>query len=229
MTILQSGYYMGDSVSNHLCSVSEIILGVFNKHYTYSDLETEIVLVRPSDIDKYGSIAHKKIEHLILTTDRDMSRYYLKTDDVVLIRAAARSYFPQKNTELGLSRGPVMRAGVVSEDIEKNRVLASTNCIVIRPNENKLCARFLVTYLNSSIGQYELLKLCNKGAAALQHFSMKELKNLEVPIPQISDQEKIANMYYESNEAYKNALDKAEQYKRKAADDIVYLIEQMIT
>lgn len=72
--------------------------------------------------------------------------------------------------------------------------LASIGIFIIRPCSNYLHSGFLTFWLNSSEGQRALQGLSNE-FTTIKSIRKEDLENLIIPLPSLSEQEKLANLY----------------------------------
>ena len=72
--------------------------------------------------------------------------------------------------------------------------LASIGIFIIRPNKNYLNSGFLTFWLNSLEGQRALQGLSNE-FTTIKSIRKEDLENLNIPLPSLEEQEKLANLY----------------------------------
>jgi len=154
-------------------------------------------LVPGSAIGGLGEILTSELQPVLEKEGIDYSNHYIQAGDVLL-----------------LSRGTSVRAGLVDETLAEQLLLVSTTITVIRPDKTKLLGETLVTFFNSEIGQNSLMAL-QKGSV-ISSLPLKDLKELEVDIPDIATQEQIQELYHASIAAYQDTIAMAEQQKRAA-------------
>lgn len=73
--------------------------------------------------------------------------------------------------------------------------LDGSNCVdvvISRPNREKISSEFLSIWVNSEHGKRQVLE--GQGGLAQQHFNVGEMRKLLVKVPDISEQERIANL-----------------------------------
>lgn len=97
-----------------------------------------------------------------------------------------------------LSKGTNLRAALVTDGLECEKVFAPATCLVIQPNQDKILSEVLVTFLNSQYGQ-AMLKNLSKGAT-IQHIPASTLKDIEINVPLMPQQVKIAEIFHAHNE-----------------------------
>ncbi len=179
--------------------VSQLIPGAAKSAFTV-DTATGLVpvyLLMGKNLDFEGGLTTEDMKQEVLASAKNPERYILQEGDVLL-----------------MVRGSAMRAGFVSREVAEKRVVASANFIVIRPDKNEIQGEVIVAYLNSVIGQKKLLSLSM--GAVIQHIPASSLREMEIPVPALTVQKKISDIFYASQEAYKATLGLAEQQKKTA-------------
>lgn len=73
-----------------------------------------------------------------------------------------------------------------------------------------MLARFVLAYLSSDEGQKKLADTLH--GDSLAQLSPKDLRNMTVPVPSPSEQERCVQEYEAKQRAYENALKQAEHY-----------------
>lgn len=111
----------------------------------------------------------------ISTIDKKYVKYLLKDNDIILSRNGA----PFKVALFNRNRD--------------ERVLPVGNLLVLRANPNKVNPVYLKAYLESEQGIGSLSKLLT--GVAMQVISMERLKKMIVPVPDMDEQNKIADKY----------------------------------
>ena len=123
----------------------------------------------------------------------NLVQYQLKTDDVVIT-----------------IRGTPIKAAVVTAEVADS--LAGQNLAVLRPKENinpvylavVLCSKWLERSLTMLYGQ----------SSATQLISIAQLRKLEIPLPDLSTQDKIAQLFLSAERARKITLEALETRQR---------------
>ena len=111
---------------------------------------------------------------LKLSSDDIRKPFFLKKGDILLVSRAAG---------IGSFKATIF----VSDD---NNIIASSSLIVIRIKDNSILAKYLCTYLNSDIGQREIVNTI-KNNLYLQFVTISSLSNLKLTIPNINIQKNI--------------------------------------
>ncbi|MCP8938522.1 restriction endonuclease subunit S [Alsobacter sp. SYSU M60028] len=103
-------------------------------------------------------------------------------------------------------RGTVLKFGLVGP--ESDGAIASGNIIVVRPGPGVVGgALFALLASDTYRPKIEVLR---RGATTLLSLSPKDIKNLEVTLPPIEEQHRIAALAIEAQAAYRAALEAAE-------------------
>ena len=87
--------------------------------------------------------------------------------------------------------------------------IASSNVIIIRPDQRKLNSIYLKIFIDSPIGN-SLISSLQQGMTVM-NISYKDLKVLEIPFPPLAEQERIAKEYKESYTEYVKSISEAEK------------------
>lgn len=114
-----------------------------------------------------------------------------------------KSLFQAKRLEAGdivfMSRGASLRAAIVNEGDAELGLLPSPNFLVIKADSKIIQPELIVAYLNSAIGQFELEKITV--GAALKNVPVGKLKELEIVVPDASEQTQVKKLFYKNIEA----------------------------
>lgn len=94
----------------------------------------------------------------------------------------------------------------ISQIPDDKKVIPSGNFIIIEVDEEKLNPWYLMSYFSSGFGSEKLKETYTE--AKNDTISIRKLENIEIPVPTIKEQEKIAKEYRES-------LKKIEEMKKK--------------
>ncbi len=189
-----------------LCS--ELTTGATNALFEKSESSSEgtMLLLTGSSVNQNGEIVEQQLSQIEIAEGKGIQRFLLQEGDVVL-----------------LAKGNSIRAGYVTEQIAKLKVIASANFIVLRPNRNELLGEVLVAYFNSPSGQ-SVLEALSTGAA-IKNINLSNIRKMEIELPSLSKQHEIAELFHASNQAYNATINLAEQQKKVAVACIGQLMK----
>jgi hypothetical protein len=103
-------------------------------------------------------------------------------------------------------RGTVLKFGLVGPETEG--AIASGNIIVVRPGPDVMGGALFA--LLSSDTYRPKIEVLRRGATTLLSLSAKDIKNLEINLPPIDEQRRIAAFAIEAQAAYRTAIEAAE-------------------
>lgn len=72
------------------------------------------------------------------------------------------------------------------------KAVATSSIMILRPKNNSISPEYVVTYLNSAVGQSSLKQISS--GAYIKTLTKSELENLEIPIPSLDIQEIIVKL-----------------------------------
>lgn len=168
-----------------LGDVAEIFRG---KAISKKDPTGNIAVVNISNMGDY-KVMYDDLEH-IDEEPRKVANYVLKSGDILIP-----------------ARGTSVRTAIFEE--QSYTCIASSNVIVIRPDENKLLSAYLKMFLDSPMG-VKLLTAMQQGATIIS-ISYKDLKEMEVPAPGLDEQRKVADEYEKELKIYHDSIKAAEE------------------
>lgn len=177
-----------------LGNVAEIFRG---KAITKKGQLGKIGVLNISNLGEY-EIDYDGLEHIDMEK-RKVANYILKDGDVVL---------PARGTAL---RTAVFRA-------QKYTCIASSNIIVIRPDLRMLDSTYLKIFLDSPIGN-KVISGAQQGTVVM-NISYRDLKTIEVPVPDIEQQKRIADEYNREYETYKSTVTAAQKRWNEVQEEL---------
>jgi len=110
------------------------------------------------------------------------------------------------NDVLLTGRGTILKFGLVGPETEG--AIASGNIIVVRPGPNVVGGALYA--LLSSDAFRPKIEVLRRGATSLLSLSAKDIKNLEINLPPLDVQRRIAAFAIEAQIAYRTAIEAAE-------------------
>jgi hypothetical protein len=118
----------------------------------------------------------------------------------------AMTYAVHADDILVTGRGTLLKFGLVGD--ETAGAIASANIIVVRPGPN-VTAGALFAILSSDVFRPKI-EVLRRGATTLLSLSPKDLAKLEINLPSLKEQERIAALVKDAQVAYRTALEAAE-------------------
>jgi len=155
--------------------------------YSISKLQENInglPVVNIKDINE-GQILTESLPVLSIKDFKNAEHYIVYPEDVLLT-----------------CRGTQIKSAVVSTNIEK--LLITSNIISIRLSK-QILPEFLVAYLNTQQGQRALL--ANATATVQLTLTVSDLGKIIIPVPSLSLQKKIVNLFNAAEEQYRFNLE----------------------
>lgn len=143
--------------------------------------------------------------------------YDVKLDNLVYIDEDERkvaNYLLQEGDVLIPARGTALRTAIFHT--QSFPCIASSNIIVIRPNEKHLNGTYLKIFLDSPLGQKMIVGVQQGGL--IMNISYKDLKKIEIPVPEISEQQKKADEYNKELQLYLDTISQAEKRWNETLD-----------
>lgn len=179
-----------------LGNVAEIFRG---KNVTKKDPNGKIGVINISNIGEYA-LNNESIDY-IDEEERKVQSYLLQEGDVLLP-----------------GRGTAIRVAVFHEKDFPFSCIASSNVIVIRPDNKVLKSLYLKIFLDSPIGG-KIISQAQQGTAVI-NLSYKDLNDIEVPLPSIGEQQEITLKYEYELRHFQEAIAKAECRWREVLNEL---------
>lgn len=177
--------YQNSSIKKEeLGNVAEVFRG---KAINKKDANGSIGVVNISNLNDYD-IDYAGLDH-IEEEERKVANYLLRDGDLLLP-----------------ARGTAIRIAIFQE--QKYPCIASSNIIVIRPNEKLLLGTYLKVFLDSPLGN-KVLAGKQQGTVVI-NISYKDLKTLEIPLLRVDEQKVIAEEYDQERSRYVESIRLAE-------------------
>lgn len=189
--------FNGSSIRKEILgNVSEIFRG---KNVTKKDPNGKIGVINISNIGEYA-LNNENLDY-IEEEERKVQSYLLKEGDVLLP-----------------GRGTAIRVAVFHEKDFSFPCIASSNVIVIRPDERALKSLYLKIFLDSPIGG-KVISQAQQGTAVM-NLSYKDLNDIEVPLPTIEEQEEITIKYEYELRHFQETVAQAERRWREVLNEL---------
>ncbi|MEK4272537.1 restriction endonuclease subunit S [Paenibacillus sp. FSL R7-0026] len=185
-------YQNSNIKKRELGNVAEVFRG---KAISKKDANGSIGVVNISNLNDYD-IDYEGLDH-IEEEERKVANYLLQAGDLLLP-----------------ARGTVIRIAVFQE--QKYPCIASSNIIVIRPNEQLLLGTYLKVFLDSPMGS-KVLAGKQQGTVVI-NISYKDLKTLEIPLLRLDEQKIIAEEYEQERTRYVESIRLAENRWNEVMD-----------
>ena len=173
-----------------LGNVAQVFRG---KSVTTKDPNGSIGVVTISSIGEY-ELDYDGLDHLE-EEDRKIANYLLQEGDVLLP-----------------ARGTAIRTAVFHK--QPYPCIAHSNVIVIRPDPQKLDGTYLKIFLDSPMGN-KLISSVQQGMTVM-NISYKDLAALEIPVPPLEEQQRIAKAYEDELAIYMKTKADAENRWKEA-------------
>lgn len=183
-----------------LGDMAHIITGATTSYYSKSPLENEpqALLITGNSIDDNGTLLWGQLVP-VWQHKHNTTRFIAQPRDVLV-----------------LARGKI-RATVIGDEANQDRLLASANFAIIRPKSASFDAEYVAELLNSSQSRARLGLVFGSHTPSLR---ATDLRRLQIP-PLSPDQEHaIAELRHARKAAYKATMALAEQQLRAATSII---------
>lgn len=173
-----------------LSQIADIVSGYTFRGSIENDLNGDIFVLQAKNISANEDILHTK--DLVTISDKSIRNpYFLEHNDILLV---------SRGSGIGSFRSAVFATK------DKN-VMPSSSVHVIRIQDVTVLPKYVSLYLNSLEGQKALAQIVT-GASYIQSILVKNLIDLEIPIPPIHIQKSIIALH-------ENITDQERIFKRK--------------
>ena len=157
-----------------------------------SEEETPYIYLSLSDIND-GLIEFENIENYLKEIPKNQEKFFIKNNSILLSKYGS---------------SPKLAIAQIPDD---KKVIPSGNFIIIEIDEEKLNPWYLMSYFSSGFGSEKLKETYTE--AKNDTISIRKLENIEIPVPPIKEQEKIAKEYRET-------INEIKEMKQKLRDKI---------
>jgi hypothetical protein len=184
---------------NELVTISQ---GITISRYR-NDEGAEERIVNARNLDQLYIEGDLSLERLRV---QNLDQYQLKTSDVVIA-----------------IRGTPIKAAVVKDEVEDS--LAGQNLAVLRPKVKNINPVYLAVVLCSKWLEQSLATLYGQSSAT-QLISIAELRKLQIPLPDLTTQDKIAQLFLSAERARKITMEALETRQRLTEFTLFQILEE---
>lgn len=118
-----------------------------------------------------------------IALDGTINTFELTSSNLPLLKTSSFTL----NKDIILSSRGSFRAGILHDN--RKNIIAASSVYILRIKTSKILPEFILTLLNSKIGQNSLQKIVT--GTTIKTILKKDLEELEIPIPKIQDQQTI--------------------------------------
>ncbi|GEM_PF-607942 len=172
------------------------------KGHNYSKKRTPFPYLRIVDF-KDGTIQKEKLKYLKEKTYKKINRYSITSNDVFISIV-----------------GTIGLAGIIPDDLD-GAILTENAAKIF--NLKEVNGLFLSYYLNSSLGQNEISRFVI--STTQPKLALFRIKKIEIPLPPLSEQEKIAEVL----STVDKKIEKEKEYKEKLQEIKKGLMQDLLT
>jgi restriction endonuclease S subunit len=196
---------MGLLVSNRVFPLDKLVQisqGITLSRYR-DDKGAQERIVNARNLDELYIKGDLSLEQLKVS---NLARYQLKTDDVVIT-----------------IRGTPIKAAVVTAEVAGS--LAGQNLALLRPQLKDINPVYLAVVLCSKWLERSLATLYGQSSAT-QLISIAQLRKLQIPLPDLDTQEKIAKLFLSAERARKITLEALETRQKLTEFTLFQILEE---
>ena len=173
-----------------LSQIADIVSGYTFRGSIENDLKGDIFVLQAKHVLANEDILHTT--DLVTISDKSIRNpYFLEHNDILLV---------SRGSGIGSFRSAVFATN-------ETQVMPSSSVHVIRIKDVTVLPKYVCLYLNSRDGQKTLAQIVT-GASYIQSILVKNLIDLEIPIPPIHTQKSIIALH-------QNIIDQERIFKRK--------------
>ncbi len=145
------------------------------------------------DVGHVGSMVSRyREEGVLLLQTRNVRPFFLDTDDCVNIDGQFHELLRKSHVHRGdilIARsGSFGCAGMYFGE----RTINSADIIIIQPKSNKVNPLYLLAFINSWYGQFQIRRFASGGLQG--HVNLTILESLRIPLPPLATQERVAEV-----------------------------------
>jgi len=168
-----------------------------------------------------GSIAGKGTHSVPALSVRNLGGWRVSVNDADPIRVEhpekARRYMARTGDVLVAARGTQLKAAIVPD--RAGEAIVTASLIGVRPDTSVLLPEVLLAFLRSPEGATELSARARSATGQLA-LTRADVERIEVPLPSLQTQAKIAEIIREMND-YEASAEQAMRLRRHAAERAV--------
>ncbi|WP_439514848.1 restriction endonuclease subunit S [Oceanibaculum nanhaiense] len=177
-------------LGTRLLDVAEVFAGVgVSREETVVRPGARLAVIGVRDLQDGAVAARDALDTVGFSSPAKAANYAVQVDDVLLT-----------------GRGTLLKFGLVGA--ETAGAIASANIIVVRPGPD-VRGGALFAILSSDVFRPKI-EVLRRGATTLLSLSPKDLAKLEIDLPPLAEQERIATLVKDAQIAYRTALEAAE-------------------
>ena len=184
--------------SNELEHMVEIFRGPPVKKVKKGE-SLKIKMVKNKDLES-NKIGAKDVGEEMIKTTRPLKRYYLEDGDILVV-----------------CRGNSISMSII-ENVGGEEIIATQNIAIIRADRTKIVPEFLYIFLQSPLGQRELL--ARQTGSTMIVLSVKDLNSIKAPYLSSEMQNDLVKRWFEADKKRENDLKKVEDKFNKDQETI---------
>lgn len=161
-------------INKELFELAEVKIGYQTREKIEEDLQSDYLLLRPSDIDDFGNIEISKVMKFKVDNKIDVTNYYLDKNDIV-VQARGLTHF----------------AYLINYQVDN--LVASNSFYIIRvKSQDIVLPNFIKWWINQSKTQWYFEQ--NQRKSTIPFISKKTLSETLIELPSLATQEKIIKL-----------------------------------
>lgn len=154
--------------------------------------------------------------NLLVVQARDVrENFYIDTTKLRRIFLEGKSNFLLRKNDVIFSIRAFLQASVIDVD---QKMIASASVCIIRPDTSLIIPEYLALYINSRRGQTSLRRYAV--GSSISTILMRDLREIEILVPSIAEQELIVNLYKNINKQEK-IMDRKKELNKQIFDSIL--------
>ena len=175
--------------------------------------------IKASELDKLSTAEETDIQYLMLSNIKDgqidENLPYLKNIDEKYEKYTLR------HNDFILSRNNSPYKVAVAQVKNNTKIIAGGNLYMITLDEEKVDPYYIMAFFNSPLGDTVLGSI--SVGSVITNLSIRDISNLNIPLPPMAEQKKIAEKYYDKMIEIKNIRKKLEQAQKEIKEIFPHL------